>query len=152
MKFILSLFLAYIVLSSCANGKSEDDIAGESVEQFAEAYFNYDLNTALKHCTPESKPWIEYTATAIGDGDIEILRAKQDKAETSTEDIIFDGNDSTGTTTVAVRNYLCLDTIGKPGRIVERASLKMRIVKRDGRWLVDLRTAFPLQNGTLSRD
>lgn len=152
MKLVPMLVMAYVILVSCGNSKSEEDIAKNEVEQFAEAYFNYDLKTALEHCTTESRRWIEYTASNISNEDIDILRTKQDKAETSIEEIAIDDNDSTGTALVNVRNYLCLDTIGKAGAIAGNTSVDLYIVKRKGRWMVDIRKAFPLRSGKRGRD
>lgn len=146
------LVTAYIILASCTSGKSEEDIARSEVKQFAEAYFNYDLKAASEYCTPESRRWIEYTAANIGDEDVEILRSKQGKAGAIVENIVIDSNDSTGTALVRVNNYLRLGTIGETGTVIDNTSLYIYIVKRNGRWMADLRKAFPQRNGTPGRD
>lgn len=153
MRLISAFVTAYIIVifAACGNGRSEEDNARNEVERFAKTFFNYDLKTAQEYCTLESRRWIEYIATNIGEDDIEVLRSKEDKAEVTVKSIILD-NDSAGTATIAISNYLRLDTIGKAGTISDLTSVRMQIVKRNGRWMVDIRKAFPLQNGTRDHD
>ena len=57
------------------------------VEGFSDAYFNYDLAKALEFCTPESRKWIEFLASNIGEADLEVLNAQEKRAQAEVKDI-----------------------------------------------------------------
>lgn len=147
MKLKTILVISFIILISCNGATSEEKRIKNVVKQFSEAYFNYDLTTAVEHCTPESMKWIEYTASNVNEPDVERLRSKKDKADTNVTNITINENDSTAIVSVNVKNYLRLDSINSAGSIAADTDFRFHVVKRRGAWKVDLRKAFLQQNG-----
>lgn len=142
----ISIFFSLI--TACFNLKNDENIEN-SVMGFCNAYFNYDFVTALKYCTPESRKWIEYTASSIDSCDIQALQAGKEKASFDIADISFE-NDSAATVLVIVDNYMSPDVIGHPVHATEKMSFRLNLIERNGQWMVDVRTAFQQQNGMSS--
>jgi hypothetical protein len=139
IKYIFGTLLI-IAMSVCCDNlpKGDSDKVKEEIAAFANAYFNYDLKTAARHCTPESKIWFRYLASNIHQADVEVLKKAPEGASIEIKDINYDDNDTTGTAIVAVNNYLRLDTIGKAGRMIDNATFRIPIIYREGRWTVKM--------------
>lgn len=139
MRFIRAIIIASaIVAASCGDmpfGASQE--TKQEVTDFANAYFNYDFKTALEHCTPESRKWIEFSASNVHETDLDQIRRLDEGTKVEVAGFDFDSNDSTGTATVVVTNYLHLG-IGEPSEIVDKAKFRLPIVKRGEKWTVKM--------------
>lgn len=139
MRLIKAIILASAtMLASCGDmsSKASEEVKQE-VNDFANAYFNYDLKTALEHCTPESKKWIEFFASNVHETDLDQIRRLDEGTKVEVTGYDFDDNDSTGTATVVVTNYLQLG-IGEPSEIVDKAIFKLPLVLRNGKWTIKM--------------
>lgn len=136
-KNFLSTIAACLLLVACNNGgnKYDSDIM-EAADCFAAAYFNYDFKDARKYCTIESEKWLRFAASNIIDDDIELLRAKNEGATHEVTDVCC-ASDTVATVRLTVKNFLKRDTIGRPGRIVNKDFFSVRLVCRNEEWLVD---------------
>lgn len=119
------------------------------VEGFSDAYFNYDLAKALEFCTPESRKWIEFLASNIGEADLEVLNAQEKRAQAEVKDIIYNIGDTAGTAIVEVGDYLQMDTIGHTMRLVDESTFTLDFVYKDSKCRI--RMAGLLRNGTSDR-
>lgn len=137
MKNILFALAVVLLLTTCSgSGFNEDSDITEAVDSFATAYFNYDFKAASRHCTAESVKWLRYAATNVIDEDIELLRAQSEGA-THEVVVVNRATDTTATASIAVRNFLQRDTLGRPGHIVSQGLFSVNLAYRSGRWLVD---------------
>lgn len=151
MFFTFSLIVSMLSLTSC-NKNNEDQALEEitgTVDEFAEYYFNFDLNGTIKTCTPESKKWLSFLASNIRQEDIDILKAQKEGSWHETGDIIFT-SDSTVNVECKVFNFLKIDTLGRAGSMTEHATYKIPLVKRNGKWKVKMEA--PLQSEKRSHD
>ena len=96
MFFTFPLIVSMLSLTSC-NKNNEDQALEEiteTVDEFAEHYFKFDLNGTVKTCTPESKKWLSFLASNIRQEDIDILKAQKEGSWHETGDIIFRGGNN----------------------------------------------------------
>lgn len=145
MKYLPVAVAALLTLTACGKqGETQEEIEA-CVGDFAEKYCNYELHEALKLCTPESRKWIAYTASNITDDDLAILRAQDEGAVADVTDIEQSDSDSSAMATVVVSNFMFADSIGKPGRMVDEGTFLLPVVRRNGRWLVNLQSVVKPQ-------
>lgn len=138
MKINFSVFVIAIALfASCGHNGSERQMK-ENADSFAIHYFNWQYKESLPYCTKESEKWLRYAASQVHQADIEILRTKDEGASYKLGDIKFNQNDTTANILVKVKNYLCMDTIGKEGRIIEDATYSLPLVYRKNRWQIKM--------------
>lgn len=136
-KKIIFISISLFLITACTKTANDEPVEN-CVTAFGNAYFNYDLATAQKYCTPESRKWMEYMASSVDANDIEALRACHDKPVFCITDVSV-GNDSIATATVKVDNYMYMDVIGKPVQAMEGTTFTFNLIKRNGIWLVDIR-------------
>ena len=117
------------ILAACSTNYSdfEDDSAMQLAKDFANAYFNCNYQEALDYVTPESEKWLRFAASNITQEDIELLNAKEEGAEISTDDIMRI-NDTTAIVSLSVRNFLLKDSIGRPGHIEDEGTYQLAII------------------------
>lgn len=138
MKF-KQIIAAFIILcSACGNDSDDKETIRKDIGDFATFYFNYNFHDALRFCTPESKPWISFIASNIGEEDLEVLRSQEEGAVADIEEISINSDDSTAVVTVRVENYMKLDTIGHCGTMEKEGIFHLPVVKREKRWLVKM--------------
>ena len=115
----------------------------EEAEEFANAYFNYDLAKAQLMVDEQSKKWLSYEASNITEADLELLRM-QDKGATVTVDDSDCFADS-AIVTVTVNDFLLADSLGSKGRMVDEKTFTIRLVQdANGKWKV--RMGGPLRS------
>ena len=107
-----------------------------AVDSFARDYFNWHFEEAARHCTPESERWLRYAASNVHQADIDLLTHQEESAQHEVMEINRGENDTTATARLTVKNYLRMDTIGTEGHFVAQADFVLKLVQRDGRWLV----------------
>lgn len=125
------------VTCSCSRDamSQEMDEALKAADNFAGCYFNYELEATKDYCTPESVVWLSFLASNINQEDIDIINEQDKPATVETKDVEMT-SDTTAVAICEVRNFLKLDTLGRPGEIASKALYPIPLVKRDGRWLV----------------
>lgn len=136
MNFRLAIVAITLSFAACNEIRNEKTELRKDIGRFAESYFNYDFKNAMQYCTPDSKKWLAYIASNISEADLVVLRDQEEGASVSIKDIEIHGNDSTGVVRMIVRNFMCVDTIGRSGRMKPEGIFVFNIVKREGRWLI----------------
>lgn len=127
---------AMAFLSACSTPDS--DLQQEVAGKFAQSYYNFQFEQALQHCTPESRKWIEFVASNIDESDVSLIRNQQEGASAEVEDIENGDNDSTAIATIRVTNFVSKDSIARPAHLINERLDTVRLVRRDGKWLVHL--------------
>lgn len=108
---LLFLFPTLFLVVSC-DRKNGDGIIEDNVQAFALAYYNWDFPVAAKLATDDSQAWLRYLASQVDTSDISAIREKESAAEVEILSLDLDGGKN-GNATVAVRNFLVMDSIGK---------------------------------------
>jgi len=134
-KYLLFFTLSAFVIA-CSEQHQYDEM-NDCAVQFADSYFNYKFAEALKQCSSESEKWVRFAASNVSDDDINILNAREKPAEAEAVESRF-VNDTIGTVSLKVHNYLSSDSIGVRGKIVSTAYFQLDMKKTEGRWRVVL--------------
>ena len=136
MKFLLyNCFFAVLISSCVSNRNGSEEQLYEVVDSFANNYFNLRYSNAMRFCTDDSHRWLKWAASNVTQEDIDVLH-KTDKAASVQVESAESINDSLSTVRITVNNYLLMDSIGKPGRIVKSDNFIIRAIIKDGKWLV----------------
>lgn len=129
-----ALVAALCLASACS---LKDDAAVEScAKSFGQNYFNLRLQQASGLCTDRSYKWIEFYASNISQGDVDVLNAQTDSALCDIDDIDIDGDSAR--VKMTVRNFLLCDSIGRPGRMCKQGKCRLTLRKERETWKVDL--------------
>lgn len=129
-----ALVAALCLASACS---LKDDAAVETcAKSFGQNYFNLRLQQASGLCTDRSYKWIEFYASNISQGDVDVLNAQTDSALCDIDDIDIDGNSAR--VKMTVRNFLLCDSIGRPGRMCKQGKCRLTLRKERETWKVDL--------------
>lgn len=146
--------LLFITCMAAITGcdKSEHDDIEKSIITFGNAFFNYDMRKAVDLCTPESRKHISYLSSIINEKDLAVLNSSSETAEIDITDIKTCEGDTVCIASVNVCNWLYHDAIDSDGRFINKENLILRLVKRDGKWLVDFRMEDLPQNETSNHD
>lgn len=129
-----ALVAALCLASACS---LKDDAAVETcAKSFSQNYFNLRLQQASGLCTDRSYKWIEFYASNISQGDVDVLNAQTDSALCDIDDIDIDGDSAR--VKMTVRNFLLCDSIGRPGRMCKQGKCRLTLRKEGETWKVDL--------------
>lgn len=129
-----ALVAALCLASACS---LKDDAAVETcAKSFGQNYFNLRLQQASGLCTDRSYKWIEFYASNISQGDVDVLNAQTDSALCDIDDIDIDGDSAR--VKMTVRNFLLCDSIGRPGRMCKQGKCRLTLRKERETWKVDL--------------
>ena len=131
------LFLLVCGLSACHKG--DEDQMRETVDSFAEAYFNWQFQKALPYVTPASGRWLHYAASQVTQEDIDSLRAMAEGAGCKIQSVDYSDVDTLAVVTVAVSHFLAMDTIGRPSHLVDEAVCRLPVVFANDKWKVCLK-------------
>ena len=143
-RFFYTIFtIATLCFASCVDDGRSNKAIEKTAEEFANAYFNYDLAKAQLMVDEQSKKWLSYEASNITEADLELLRM-QDKGATVTVDDSDCFADS-AIVTVTVSDFLLADSLGSKGRMVDEKTFTIRLVQdANGKWKV--RMGGPLRS------
>lgn len=137
----LSLFwLLLLCVAVACGGKDGADDSEEALQQadsFAYYYFNWRYVDAARFATQESRKALSFMASNVSDNDIVALKEKAHAAKVDAGDL-EQSSDSTISVTVEVAEYLRIHKIGSPAEIKKRGNYELSLVRRDGKWLVNL--------------
>lgn len=129
-----ALVAALCLASACS---LKDDATVETcAKSFGQNYFNLRLQQASGLCTDRSYKWIEFYASNISQGDVDVLNAQTDSALCDIDDIDIDGDSAR--VKMTVRNFLLCDSIGRPGRMCKQGKCRLTLRKEGETWKVDL--------------
>ena len=68
--------------------------------------------------------------------DIDLLNQQEEPATIEIQNVEIEDGDTTATVSMNVMNYLCMDTIGKAGHMVENGEFKIMLVFKNKQWRV----------------
>lgn len=138
MKFNSSLLFALLMFCLSCQGDfaSRESKLESCADSFANHYFNYHFDDALRFCTPESGRWLQYAATNVHEADVEVLKTQKEGAGIVVGNIEMADDDSTALVEIQVSNYLQMDTIGTRGHIVQQATFRLPAVYREKQWKI----------------
>jgi len=138
MKIKLGLFLLILTaVFSCKNTHHTKTAHIEEVtDSFATNYFNALYEQAARFATPESERYLRFAASQIGQEDIDLLNQQEEPATIEIQNVEIEDGDTTATVSLNVMNYLCMDTIGKAGHMVENGEFKIMLVFKNKQWRV----------------
>lgn len=136
MKYYLLSFLVFL-LTGCQliDGKSENAV-DESLENWADAYFNFHYQDALEYTTPESEKWIRFAASNITEQDVDFIKKQDKNAHVIIIDRHIMAGDSTCSARIRVSNYVQLGGMGQESKQIDNAEFQVILVNRNGKWLV----------------
>ena len=114
------------------------------MDGFADAYFNYDFQTAAQFCSPESSKWLRYEASQMTQADVDRLASKGFGAAHSIVDV------ENLSDTLDVNDYYATAALDSVGRVVDHTLFKVSLRRRNNNWEVvldsPLRPYKPYQN------
>lgn len=148
-KYLFLVATAWLLINCKETATDPDSSMSDKAQAFAEAYFNYDYQEAVKHVTPESERWLRFAASNITQEDIDAVNAQPMAASVETEEVDWE-NDTTASVTVVVRDFIQKDSIGKPGRPCAEGRFRLTVVTRNGN--PSVRMACPLRSEKQSLD
>lgn len=126
------------LMVSCGQQGSERQLK-EDIDSFATHYFNWQFEQAIPYCTPTSKVWLQFAASNVHPEDIDILRNRDEGASIELGEIHDTDNDSIAYIDLTVRNYVRMDTIGKPAQVIEEDQYSIPLLYQNEQWKVDLK-------------
>ena len=136
MKKSLLFILCCLAFSGCYEAETAPDAKVlVRAAEFADAYFNYNFEKARKMVTPESEKWLRFAASNVTQEDVDLLNTQEESATVEAVDYERT-NDSTLVVTVAVRNFLKKDSLGKEGVIADEATFFLTAVQHGGDFLI----------------
>lgn len=135
---IVTILLAVMLSVTCScSENNEEDAIRNCATTFANAYFNYKYNAALRNTTAESEKWIRYVAGNLTQEDLDKINSCEDTADCVVTDLQQE-TDTTVLATLEVSNAFLPDTIGKAGRMIDKGNVNLTLKKRNGQWAVHL--------------
>ena len=143
----LKLFISTLcIMSIIGCQESEETKIKDCIMSFGKAFFNYNMKETLGLCTPESKKHIAYLSSIITEDDLSILKSNPEEAQIEIKNIQMSSGDTSCITTIEIDNWLSIYSIDNPGKFINRRTLTLKLVKRNGKWLVDFRKEDLPQN------
>ena len=135
-KLLLLPIVAFVFI---ARGETSDPVgkAQEQARTFAEAYYNYDFERALRLATPESAKWLRFASSNVTSQDVDLYNSQTVPASADVEDFLS-VDDSTMVVVLSVHHFVQKDTIGKEPAVINEARCSLTVVTRDGRQLVKM--------------
>ncbi len=130
--------LAFVLLTACNIGMDGDEEALRMAEKFGDAFFNCDFHEAAQYCTPDSKQWLQFAASNTTQQDLALLQQHEEGATVELEDVFSEANDTLRMVLLHVENHLSIPAIGDTATLVDESDFKIKVVKRDGEWLVKM--------------
>ena len=125
-------------LSGCEPHEGSEDQLKADVDSFANNYFNWHFQKAVKYCTQESERWLRYAASNVNETDVELLRQKPEDASIEITDIDFGDDETSATVTLTVHNFLQMDSIGQDPQPIEQADFQLPMCMEKGLWKIKL--------------
>ena len=124
------------VLLSCS--PSAEERMKADVEAFANAYFNWHYQDAVRYTDEGSKRWLAYMASQVTQADVDRLRGLPEGAGCEVEALAVLPGDTVARATVVVRHHLRMEGIGEASPLIDEARYPIILKKRIGTWKVSL--------------
>lgn len=149
MKIYVFCLMAFFCSCSGSSDAGYDEEIVSVVDSFALNYFNLDIPSSVKFCTPESGKWLRFHASNVSEKDFAVLRQCPEPASYKIEDVDM-LCDTSAVVTCSVSGFLETNGIEEAGTMTDNGLFRIPVVKRQGRWLVKMEGL--LRNEKQSRD
>lgn len=128
-----------VLFVACGDKSTYDESleAAAQADSFATYYFNWRYVDAARFATAESRQALSFVASNVNDSDIVALRQKAKAASVSVDEPLA-SSDSTFTISIEASDYLKKGKIGEPAVLTRKGNYELQLVKRDGKWLVNM--------------
>lgn len=127
--------LSSFVLAACET--KETELVETTSRTFANEYFNLRYDNAATLCTPESRKWLEFSASNVSQSDLDIVNNYPDTATCDIVDVSMN-NDAEATVKLKVHNFLDNDSLENKSRICPSAVFSFNLHKENDKWKVVL--------------
>mgnify|MGYP000202175374 CR=1 FL=1 len=145
MKYYLLVVLAFLGAGCQLHDENGLEAVDKALTSWANAYFAYDYEEALKHLTPESEKWIRFAASNITEQDVRFINEHNKGVHIEITDHQPIIGDTACTARLRVTGYAQLGFTEQDNQVVDQADYQIALVMRDGEWLVKMEG--PLQSG-----
>lgn len=150
MRYYFLLFMTFLMAGCLVQDDHGKSAAEESLASWANAYFNFDYEKALKMMTPESGQWLRFAASNITQQDIDFIKQHEEHTQVEVLNSQIVEGDSLCNAYIRVSNFIQLGNTAEDNLVIDKDEFLIQLVKRDGDWLVKTE-ALP-QSGKQSRD
>lgn len=116
----------------------DEENAEKCALNFAQEFFNFEYNGALKDCAQGSDKWLRMYVSNISQADIDSIQNITVRPKISIDKVERGENDSVATAFCIVKDVCVLDTIGKPCHIIKRGILKIQLIRENSHWKVKM--------------
>lgn len=124
------------MFSSCS--KTTEEKAGETVAAFANAYFNWQFRRSLDFCTPDSRRWLSFMASQVGQEDVDFLRARKESARAEVVSVKLMRGDTLAKAEVEAYEFLAMDSLYGRRKIEKEARFIIFAKLVNNQWKVCL--------------
>lgn len=132
---VLCILLLGMPLSSCtAKGEQLET----SVDSFAQHYFRWQFQKAVRNCDSESYRWVSYVASQVTQADVDSLRELNGDINCSLGGTHL-LNDSMAIVEVEVSHFLRMDSLGRTTLVEQKMTYGIPATLKNGFWRVSLR-------------
>ena len=121
------------LLNSFTGNKND---AEKALATWANAYFNFDYEKALKYTTPEGGQWIRFAASNITEQDVEFIKRQNSQTQIDILNTQQTESDTVCNANIRVSNFIQLGLSAHDNRVIDHADFHIQLVKRGGDWLV----------------
>ncbi len=142
MKKIFLFFVLFAVFSCVEKSADAEDKEIEVVAlNFGNTYFNLDLHGAMNYCTPAGKEQVKFLASNLTQADLDVFNEASAQCEVEVEEMPLK-TDSTATVILRVEPFVELGGIGQTATLQDEGHFCLRMMKSEGKWLVETATAL----------
>lgn len=135
------------VLTNFTGGKND---AEKKLIIWANAYFNFDYEKALKYTTSEGEQWIRFAASNITEEDVSFIKEQNPQTQIDILNSQLTEGDTVCNASIRVSHFIQLGLSPQDNRVIDHADFQVQLVKRGDEWLVRME-GLP-QSGKQSRD
>ena len=116
----LVLFAGLLAAGCSASHAGDKKQLKADADSFATFYFNWQFRKAIPFCASGSQKWLRYAGAPCHIHKIKFV------------------NDSAAEVILTVNDYVCMDTIGKSGRVVSHAQFRLPMIFQNHKWKVKM--------------
>ena len=135
-KGLLSIVVICLMVACIWKPTNTEESTCRQAKAFAEAYFNYDFEEAGQRSTPESAKWLQFASSSITQEDVDFINSQE--AASVTVSNCSKVNDSISIVTIVVDHFVTRDSIGSPAHITNEATFNLKVVLRNGDYLIKM--------------
>ena len=136
MKYYILSFLSFLMISCHVYDKNGTHAAEKTLTTWAEAYFNFDYEKALKYTTSEGEQWIRFAASNITEEDVSFIKKQNPQTQIDILNSQLTEGDTVCNANIRVSHFIQLGLSPQDNRVIDHADFQVQLVKRGDEWLV----------------